>query len=92
MIDVADGLAKGIVTLMEIRPAMRVIEVGSIVYAPSLQRTAPATEAQYLLARYVFDDARLPALRVEMQRAQRRRRSAPRAGSASPSRGSSAST
>src|SRR6476619_4702349 len=29
VIDTADGLAKGIVTLMEIRPAMRVIEVGS---------------------------------------------------------------
>jgi RimJ/RimL family protein N-acetyltransferase len=40
---------------MEIRPAMRVIEVGNIVYAPALQRTPLATEAQYLLARYVFE-------------------------------------
>jgi RimJ/RimL family protein N-acetyltransferase len=46
-----DGRAVGIATLMEIRPAMRVIEVGSIVYAPALQRTPLATEAQYLLAR-----------------------------------------
>ena len=51
----ADGRAVGIVTLMEIRPAARVAEVGNIVYAPALQRTALATEAQYLLARYAFE-------------------------------------
>jgi RimJ/RimL family protein N-acetyltransferase len=51
----ADGRAVGIATLMEIRPAMRVIEVGHIVYSPLLQRTPLATEAQYLLARYVFE-------------------------------------
>jgi RimJ/RimL family protein N-acetyltransferase len=50
-----DGRAMGMVTLMEIRPAMRVIEVGNIVYGIPLQRTALATEAQYLLARYVFE-------------------------------------
>jgi RimJ/RimL family protein N-acetyltransferase/ribosomal protein S18 acetylase RimI-like enzyme len=50
-----DGRALGIATLMEIRPAMRVIEVGNIVYSPALQRTPLATEAQYLLARYVFE-------------------------------------
>ena len=33
---------------MEIRPAMRVIEVGHIVYGTPLQRTPLATEAQYL--------------------------------------------
>ena len=49
------GRAVGIATLMEIRPAMRVIEVGNIVYSPALQRTGLATEAQYLLARYVFE-------------------------------------
>jgi RimJ/RimL family protein N-acetyltransferase len=49
------GDAIGIATLMEIRPAMRSIEVGHIVYSPSLQRTPLATEAQYLLARYVFE-------------------------------------
>jgi RimJ/RimL family protein N-acetyltransferase len=46
----------GIVTLMEIRPAARVIEIGNIVYALALQRTAAATEVQYLMARYVFED------------------------------------
>src|SRR5262249_35444135 len=50
-----DGRALGIATLMEIRPAMRVIEVGNILYTPPLQRTPLATEAQYLLARYVFE-------------------------------------
>jgi RimJ/RimL family protein N-acetyltransferase len=49
------GRATGIATLMEIRPAMRVIEMGSIVYSPLLQRTPLATEAQYLLARYAFE-------------------------------------
>jgi RimJ/RimL family protein N-acetyltransferase len=47
--------AVGIATLMEIRPAMRVIEVGNIVYSPALMRTPLGTEAQYLLARYAFE-------------------------------------
>ena len=51
----AEGRAIGIVTLMEIRPAMRVIEVGNIVYGTPLQRTPLATEAQYLIARYAFE-------------------------------------
>jgi len=50
-----NGRALGIATLMEIRPAMRVIEVGHIVYSPALQHTALGTEAQYLLARYAFE-------------------------------------
>jgi RimJ/RimL family protein N-acetyltransferase len=49
------GHAVGIVTLMEILPAMRRIEVGHIVYSPALQRTPLGTEVQYLLARYVFE-------------------------------------
>jgi RimJ/RimL family protein N-acetyltransferase len=53
-----DGHAAGWAALVEIRPAARVIEVGSIVYGPALQRTALATEAQYLLARYVFETLR----------------------------------
>ena len=50
-----DGRALGLLALLEIRPAMRVIEVGFIVYSPALQRTALASETQYLLARYVFE-------------------------------------
>jgi len=49
------GQAVGIATLMEIRPAMRVIEVGNIVYSPSLQQKPLGTEVQYLLARYIFE-------------------------------------
>jgi RimJ/RimL family protein N-acetyltransferase len=41
---------------MRIDPANGVIEVGTIKYAPALQRTAAATEAMFLLMRYVFDD------------------------------------
>jgi RimJ/RimL family protein N-acetyltransferase len=52
----ASGRPLGIATLMEIRPAARVIEIGNILYAPTLQRTPAATEAQYLMARYVFED------------------------------------
>jgi RimJ/RimL family protein N-acetyltransferase len=50
-----NGRALGLLALLEIRPAMRVIEVGFVVYSPGLQRTALATETQYLLARYVFE-------------------------------------
>ena len=50
-----DGRAAGTAALMNIVPAMRVIEVGSIVYSPALQRTPLGTEAQYLLARYAFE-------------------------------------
>jgi RimJ/RimL family protein N-acetyltransferase len=50
-----DGQPLGYFTLMEIRPEMRVIEVGHVLYSPTLQRTALATEAQYLLARYAFE-------------------------------------
>jgi RimJ/RimL family protein N-acetyltransferase len=49
------GKAVGYFTLMEIRPQMRVIEVGHVLYSPALQRTKLGTEAQYLLARYAFE-------------------------------------
>ena len=52
------GNAAGILALMEIRPAMRVIEVGNIVYSPTLQRTPLGTEAQYLIARYAIETLR----------------------------------
>jgi RimJ/RimL family protein N-acetyltransferase len=54
IIDAAD-CAVGYLTLMEIRPQMRVIEVGHVLYSPTLQRTPLGTEAQYLLARYAFE-------------------------------------
>ncbi len=55
VVEEASDRAVGIVALMEIRPAMGVIEMGNVLYSPLLQRTAAGTEAQYLMARYVFD-------------------------------------
>jgi RimJ/RimL family protein N-acetyltransferase len=51
----AAGRAIGYFTLLRIVPEMRVIEVGHVLYSPALQRTPLGTEAQYLLARYVFE-------------------------------------
>ena len=48
--------AIGYASLMRIDAANRGIEVGNILYTPLLQRTPAATEAMYLLARYIFDD------------------------------------
>jgi RimJ/RimL family protein N-acetyltransferase len=50
------GDAVGIATLMDIRITARTVEVGHIVYSPRLQRTPLGTEAQYLLARYAFEE------------------------------------
>ncbi len=55
VVDNGSGRAVGFQALMRIDPANRVIEVGNILYTPALQRTAGATEAQYLFAQYVFD-------------------------------------
>ena len=55
VIDNASGRALGYQTLMRIDLPNRVVEVGSILYTPALQRTAGTTEAQYLFASYVFD-------------------------------------
>jgi RimJ/RimL family protein N-acetyltransferase len=49
------GNAVGYFTLMEIRPEMRVIEVGHVLYSPALQRTPLGTETQFLLAQYAFE-------------------------------------
>jgi RimJ/RimL family protein N-acetyltransferase len=54
IIDASDR-AIGYLTLLEIRPQLRVIEVGHVLYSPTLQRTPLGTETQYLLARYVFE-------------------------------------
>jgi RimJ/RimL family protein N-acetyltransferase len=50
-----EGRAVGYLALLRIVPEMRVIEVGQVLYSPALQRTPLGTEAQYLLARYVFE-------------------------------------
>jgi RimJ/RimL family protein N-acetyltransferase len=48
--------AAGWASYMRIVPAHGAIEVGNILFSPALQRTRAATEAMYLMARYVFDD------------------------------------
>lgn len=50
------GKACGHAALMRIVPPDRCIEVGNVLFTPPLQRTPAATEAMYLLARYVFDE------------------------------------
>lgn len=56
ILDNASGRAVGMAALLRIEPAQRVIEVGYILYTPALQRTPHATEAMYLLARYIFEE------------------------------------
>ena len=58
---------------------MRVIEIGNIVYSPGAAAHRAATEAQYLIARYVFDELgyrryewKCNALNAPSQRAARR--------------------
>jgi RimJ/RimL family protein N-acetyltransferase/GNAT superfamily N-acetyltransferase len=54
--EVGSNRAVGIASYMRIEPAHRVIEVGGIVFSPTLQRKPGATEAMYLMARHVFED------------------------------------
>jgi RimJ/RimL family protein N-acetyltransferase len=56
LIDKASGIASGMANYLRIEPTHRVIEVGSIWYAPAFQRTRAATEAMYLLARNAFEE------------------------------------
>jgi RimJ/RimL family protein N-acetyltransferase len=55
ILDAASGEPAGYCSLMRIEPVHRVIEIGNILYLPRLQRTVGATEAMYLMARYVFE-------------------------------------
>jgi RimJ/RimL family protein N-acetyltransferase len=56
IINRATGRAAGVCAYLRIDPANRVIEVGHILFGRGLQRTAAATEAMYLMARYVFEE------------------------------------
>jgi len=56
IVDKRSGLAVGHAAYLRITPAHRVIEVGSILFTPSLQKTPGATEAMYLMARHAFED------------------------------------
>jgi len=56
IVPAATGQAAGWACLMRADPPNGVVEVGNILYSPTLKRTREATEAMYLMARHVFDD------------------------------------
>lgn len=49
------GLVQGFMSYLRINPPDGVIEIGSIVFSPQLQRTTAATESVYLMTRHAFD-------------------------------------
>lgn len=56
ILDRETGKALGTFSLMRIDQNNRVVEVGTVIFSPELRGTRIGTEAQYLLARYVFDE------------------------------------
>ena len=54
-VDRETGLAVGRQSLLRITPEYGVIEIGHILWGPSMARSRLATEALYLTAAYVFD-------------------------------------
>ena len=56
ILDRTTNKAVGYLSLMRIDTTNRCIEVGNIMFSPTLQGTATATEAIYLLAKTVFED------------------------------------
>lgn len=56
VIDAASGRCEGRQALMRIVPEHGVIEIGSILWGPTIARTRVATEAFFLAARYAFDE------------------------------------
>src|SRR5258708_5861310 len=55
-VDRASGRPSGMASYLRITPAMGVIEIGHIWFAPIIQKPRQATEAIFLLMRHVFDD------------------------------------
>ena len=56
ILEKSSGDAVGYASYMRSEPAHRIIEVGSILFTPRLQRTVGSSEAMYLMARHVFED------------------------------------
>jgi RimJ/RimL family protein N-acetyltransferase len=56
VIDAASGRCGGRQALMRIVPEHGVVELGHIMWGPSIARSRVATEAFYLMARYAIDD------------------------------------
>jgi len=57
------GTAIGIICLMKIATDNRSVEIGHVLFGPTLQRTTAATEANYLLMKWAFEEGHY--LRVE---------------------------
>ena len=55
IVDQASNRAVGTFALMRIDAPNRVLEMGWVVYSSDLQRSRQATEAQYLVMKYVFE-------------------------------------
>jgi len=55
VIDLASERAIGTLALMRQQPEHGVVEIGFVAFSSSLQRSSLATEAQFLLMSYVFD-------------------------------------
>ena len=68
--DAASDTVLGVASLMRITPAYGVIEVGHICYGPALQARPGASEAQYLLARRVFDELGYRSVRPFRQKSR----------------------
>jgi len=56
IVDKANGEAVGMAHYMRPDPANGVVEIGGIAHGPAMSETLLSTEAQYLLARHVFED------------------------------------
>jgi RimJ/RimL family protein N-acetyltransferase len=56
IVDTAADRCVGTAALLRIEPAHGVLEVGSIIFAPRLQKTRAATESMYLMMRRAFDE------------------------------------
>lgn len=56
VIDKRSGRTEGRQTLMRITPPHQCIEIGNIYWGPSISRSPVTTEANFLFARYVFED------------------------------------
>lgn len=55
VIDRSNNQAVGTLALMRINPAQGCIETGQVMFSARMQRSAMASEAQFLLMQYIFD-------------------------------------
>jgi RimJ/RimL family protein N-acetyltransferase len=56
VVDRRTGRCEGRQTLMRITPEHRTIEIGNIYWGPAISRSQVATEANFLFAKYAFDE------------------------------------